>query len=122
MQIMADALGLPIRLAPSPEMGIVGAACLAREGTGEDLLERSRRFMRDAHLIEPNAAHAGVYRDVAARYFDVRQSLREPLLARQGRSPARGTKPRPAAKPLPLIRDVSAAAPAPKSVFPESER
>ncbi len=122
MQIMADALGLPIRLAPSPEMGIVGAACLARQGTGEDLLERSRRFMRDAQVIEPNAAHAGVYRDVAARYFDVRKSLRAPLLARQGRSPARGTKPRPAGKPLPLVRDASPAAPAPEPILPERER
>ncbi len=105
MQIMADTLDLPIRLTQNPEMGIIGAACLARYGEGRDLLENSHRIMRDAQVIEPIAAHVAVYRDVAGRYFDVRQSLRLPLLARQGLSPLRGPAAKPVARALPLVRE-----------------
>lgn len=104
MQIMADVLDLPIRLAPNPEMGIIGAACLARHGAGDDLLASSHRLMHDADGIA-DAANAAVYRDVAERYFDVRESLREPLLARMGLSPLKGGVPRAAARPLPLVRE-----------------
>jgi gluconokinase len=105
MQIMADTLDLPIRLTQNPEMGIIGAACLARHGEGSDLLETSQRIMRDAQVIEPIAAHVAVYREVAGRYFDVRQSLRLPLLARQGLSPLRDPAAKPVAKALPLVRE-----------------
>jgi sugar (pentulose or hexulose) kinase len=89
MQIMADVLNLPIRLTQNPEMGIIGAACLARHGQGDDLLASSRRIMQGANVIEPNAANVEIYREVAGRYFDVRASLRAPLLARQGLHPQR---------------------------------
>lgn len=105
MQIMADTLDLPIRLTDNPEMGIIGAASLARHGEGRDLLLNSRRIMRDAQVIEPIPAHVAVYREVAGRYFDVRQSLRLPLLARQGLSPLRGTRAKAVAKALPLVRE-----------------
>lgn len=105
MQIMADVLDLPIRLAPDPEMGIIGAACLAWHGAGADLLASSRRLMRDAAAIVPDAANAALYRDVAERYFDVRESLREPLLARMGLRPLRGGVAPAAVRPLPLVRE-----------------
>jgi gluconokinase len=106
MQIMADALNLPIRLAPDPEMGIVGAASLARHGEGSDLLQSSRRMMRDAPVIEPIAANVAIYQEVAGRYFDVRESLREPLLARLGLSPLRTLAARAGARVLPLVREM----------------
>jgi gluconokinase len=84
MQIMADVLNLPVRLTDNPEMGIIGAACVARHGEGEALLESSRRIMRDTRVVEPIPANAALYREMAGRYFAVRASLREPLLARQG--------------------------------------
>jgi gluconokinase len=48
MQIMADVLDLPIRLTHHPEMGIIGAAVLARHGAGDELLASSRRIMQGA--------------------------------------------------------------------------
>ncbi len=86
MQIIADVLDLPIRLSQNPEMGIIGAACLARYGEGQDLLACSRRIMQGANVVTPDATHAKIYQEIAGRYFDVRSSLREPLLARQGRT------------------------------------
>ena len=85
MQIMADSLNLPVRLTQNPEMGIVGAASLARYGEGEGLLASSRQIMKNSRTIEPIAAHVSIYQEIAGRYFAVRESLREPLLARQGR-------------------------------------
>jgi len=86
MQIMADTLNLPIRLTQNPEMGIIGAASLARYGEGPGLLENSRTIMHGARVIEPIAANVAVHQEVAGRYFAVRESLREPLMARQGLS------------------------------------
>ena len=84
MQIMADTLNLPVRLTQNPEMGIIGAASLARYGEGAGLLASSQRIMKNARTIEPIAAHVSIYQEIAGRYFAVRESLREPLLARQG--------------------------------------
>lgn len=85
MQIMADALGLRVCVTQNPEMGIIGAACLARYGEGNDLIECSRRIMREATVFEPIAHNAERYEELAERYFSVRQALRAPLLARLGR-------------------------------------
>lgn len=84
MQIMADTLNLPIRLTQNPEMGIIGAAGLARYGDGSGLLEHSRTIMHGARVIEPIAANVAIHQEVAGRYFAVRESLRAPLLARRG--------------------------------------
>lgn len=106
MQIMADVLNLPIRLAVNPEMGIIGAASLARHGEGRDLLESSRRLMKDAEAIAPIAANVPIYQELAGRYFAVRQSLRGPLLARQGLAPLRARLPGSTSRALPLVRDI----------------
>jgi hypothetical protein len=53
-------------------------------------------------------ANVAVYRDVSARYFDVREALREPLLARAGLAPLRGTRPAREARTLPLVRETPA--------------
>ena len=105
MQIMADTLNLPIVLTQNPEMGIIGAACLARYGEGDDLLACSRRIMQDAHVIEPGEKNVHIYEEIADRYFSVRDSLREPLLARRGLGPIRRHKAKPVAKVLPLVRE-----------------
>jgi gluconokinase len=104
MQIMADTLNLPIRLTQNPEMGIIGGACVARHGEGGDLLASSRQIMQSAKVVTPIAKNVATYREVAERYFDVRMSLREPLLARQGLSPLKSAA---AAKSreIPLVRD-----------------
>ena len=86
MQIMADTLNLPICLTQDPELGIIGAASLARHGDASSLLENSRKIMHGARVIEPIAANVAIHQEVAARYFAVRESLREPLMARQGLS------------------------------------
>jgi len=104
MQIMADALNLPIRLTNNPEMGIIGAACVARHGVGSELLERSRKIMAGGKLIEPIAANAAIYEEVADRYFAVRASLREPLLARNGLHPLKN-RAAPATKELGLLSE-----------------
>ncbi len=104
MQIMADTLNLPIRLTQNPEMGIIGGACVARHGSGSALLESSREIMRGTRLIAPIPANVAVYREVAERYFDVRMSLREPLLARQGLSPLKSSGAREA-RNISLVRD-----------------
>jgi sugar (pentulose or hexulose) kinase len=106
MQVMADVLDLPISLAQNPEMGIIGAASLARHGMSGQLLESSRCIMRGAKIIEPITANVAIYKEVAERYFDVRNSLREPLLARQGLSPLRNRAPESETRILPLVRDV----------------
>jgi len=105
MQIMADTLNLPIRLTQNPEMGIIGAACVARHGEGSALLESSRRVMQGAKVIEPIAKNVAIYSEVADRYFDVRTSLREPLLARQGLSPLRSAG-KPTSKEISLVREI----------------
>lgn len=105
MQIMADTLNLPIVLTQNPEMGIIGAACLARHGEGEALLACSRRIMKEASVIEPVEKNVHIYEEIADRYFSVRDSLREPLLARRGLGPARRQKAKPVVKPLPLVRE-----------------
>ena len=87
MQIMADTLNLPIRLTQNPEMGIIGAACIAMHGEGSDLLECSRRIMKETKVIEPIAKNVSVYQELSSRYFDVRSSLKEPLMAFQGLLP-----------------------------------
>ncbi len=87
MQILADSLNLPIRLIQNAEIGIIGAASLARHGEGRALLESSRQIIRGSRVIDPIPANAEIYQEVAGRYFAVRASLREPLLARQGLSP-----------------------------------
>ena len=84
MQILSDTLNLPVRLTKNPEMGIIGAACLARHRELSALQENSRRIMQESLLIEPIAKNAQIYNDVAERYFAIRTSLREPLLARRG--------------------------------------
>ena len=104
MQIMADTLNLPIRLTQNPEMGIIGGACVARHGQGGDLLASSRQIMQGAKVIAPIEKNVAAYREVAERYFDVRMSLREPLLARQGLSPMK-TAATPPAKEISLIRE-----------------
>lgn len=86
MQIMADILDLRVCVTQNPEMGIIGAACLARYGEGNDLIECSRRIMRDAMIFEPITSNAEAYEEIAERYFSVRQALRAPLLARLGRT------------------------------------
>ena len=105
MQIMADTLNLPIRLTQNPEMGIIGAASLARYGDGPGLLENSRKIMHDAKVIEPIAANVAIHQEVAGRYFAVRESLREPLLARQGLPLLKTPVAQQASKPLPLVRE-----------------
>ena len=105
MQIMADILNLPIRLTQNPEMGIIGAACLARYGEGENLLENSRHIMKNARVIEPIARNVSIYDEISGRYFDVRESLRAPLLARQGLSPLRSSRPKHVTKELPIFRN-----------------
>jgi hypothetical protein len=124
MQIMADVLALPVRLTQNPEMGIIGAASLARHGAGADLVASSHRIMRDAEAIEPIAANVAVYRDVADRYFDVRTALREPLLARAGLSPLPGARAGRHARALPLVREgpAGSAADAPPSEPVDTER
>jgi sugar (pentulose or hexulose) kinase len=106
MQIMADALNLPIRITQNPEMGIIGAASLARYGYGDELLASSRQIMAGATLIEPIAANVEIYQEVAGRYFAVRESLKEPLLARQGLRPLKSLKHRPVTKELRLVREI----------------
>lgn len=105
MQIMADTLNLPIYLTQNPEMGIIGAANLARHGEGADLLAASRQIMRGAHIVEPIEKNVHIYEEIADRYFSVRDSLREPLLARRGLGPIKRFKAKQAAKPLPLVRE-----------------
>jgi gluconokinase len=105
MQIMADTLNLPIRLTGNPEMGIIGAACLARHGAGAELLATSRRIMQGAQVIEPVAANVAIYEEEAGRYFAMRESLREPLLARQGLRPPRRSGRGHVTRPLPLVRE-----------------
>lgn len=105
MQIMADALNLPIYLTQNPEMGIIGAASLARHGEGTDLLAASRKIMQGAHAVEPIKKNVSIYEEIADRYFSVRDSLREPLLARRGLGPIRRVKAKPVAKSLPLVRE-----------------
>ena len=104
MQIMADTLNLPIRLSNDPEAGIVGAANLARYGRSADLLESSRRVMQGARVVEPIAENVAIYEELAGRYFAVRQSLRTPLLARQGLRPLKALKTRPVRKEISLVR------------------
>jgi sugar (pentulose or hexulose) kinase len=106
MQIMADTLNLPICLTQNPEMGIIGAACLARHREGSDLLESSRKIMKEARVIEPVLKNVSIYKEVSQRYFDVRESLRTPLLARQGLSAMKNPVPEAAARPLPLVREI----------------
>ena len=48
--------------------------------------------MQDARLIEPIKENVAIYQELAGRYFAVRESLREPLLARQGLSPLKKLK------------------------------
>ncbi len=105
MQIMADTLNLPICLTQNPEMGIIGAASLARHGEGDDLLAASRDIMRDAHVVEPIEKNVHIYEEIADRYFSVRDSLREPLLARRGLGPIKRFKAKHAPRPLPLVRE-----------------
>ena len=83
MQILADVLDMPVRITQNPEMGIVGAASLARHGASHQLQESARAVMKNARLIEPIAANVQTYEEVADRYFRVRSSLQEPLLARR---------------------------------------
>ena len=104
MQIMADTLNLPVRLTQDPEAGIVGAASIARYGRGEALLASSRKIMQDARLIEPIKENVAIYQELAGRYFAVRESLREPLLARQGLSPLKKLKAKPVSKEIDLLR------------------
>ena len=104
MQIMADTLNLPVRLTQDPEAGIVGAASIARYGRGEALLASSRQIMQDARLIEPIKKNVAIYQELAGRYFAVRESLREPLLARQGLSPLKKLKAKPVSKEIDLLR------------------
>ena len=62
--------------------------------------------MDGATLIEPIAANVEIYQEVAGRYFAVRDSLKEPLLARQGLRPLKSLKHRPVAKELRLVREI----------------
>ena len=61
--------------------------------------------MKGAHVIEPIEKNVHIYEEIADRYFSVRDSLREPLLARRGLGPARRQRTKPIAKPLPLVRE-----------------
>ena len=106
MQIMSDTLNLPIRLTQNPEMGIIGAACLARHTESDALLASSRRIMKDARTIEPIASNVAIYQEISGRYFAVRDSLKEPLLARQGLAPLKATARESFVKDLPLVRDI----------------
>ena len=62
--------------------------------------------MDGATLIEPIAANVEIYQEVADRYFAVRDSLKEPLLARQGLRPLKSLKHRPVTKALRLVREI----------------
>jgi sugar (pentulose or hexulose) kinase len=81
MQVIADVLDLPVRVTGHPEMGIVGAAGIARHGDMAALRAASDRIMADAVRIEPRPAVTAVYRELAQRYFAVRATLAAPLRA-----------------------------------------
>lgn len=122
MQIMADTLNLPIRLTHDPEVGIVGAANLARYGRSDALLESSRRAMQDTRVIEPIAENVAIYEEIAGRYFAMRQSLRTPLLARQGLAPLRRLKVKPVRKEISLSKRAKRkVVPEPGKLAPESK-
>jgi len=104
MQIMADTLNLPIRMTHDPEAGIVGAANLARHGRSGALFDSSQRAMKDTRVIEPIAENVAIYEEIAGRYFAMRQSLRTPLLARQGLAPLRRLKVKPVRKEISLSK------------------
>ena len=103
MQIMADVLNLPIHLTQNPEMGIIGAAILTRCGEGGELLDASHKIMQGARIVEPIEKNVPIYAEIADRYFSVRDSLREPLLARRGLGPMRSAKTKAVRRELPLV-------------------
>ena len=105
MQIMADTLNLPVCLTQNAEMGIIGAASLARHGESDDLLASSKRIMADAYLVEPIEKNIAIYEEIADRYFSVRDALREPLLCRRGLGPMRRLKTKQIPKALPIARE-----------------
>ena len=105
MQIMADTLNLPVCLTQNAEMGIIGAASLARHGESDDLLASSKRIMADAYLIEPIEKNVAIYEEIADRYFSVRDALREPLLCRRGLGPMRRLKTKQVPKALSIARE-----------------
>lgn len=59
--------------------------------------------MQGARIVEPIEKNVPIYAEIADRYFSVRDSLREPLLARRGLGPMRSAKTKAVRRELPLV-------------------
>ena len=79
MQIIADMLNLPIGVTGHPEMGIVGAAALARHADSPTLRAQADGAMSHATWLQPDPSTAAAYREQTRRYFAVRAALATPL-------------------------------------------
>lgn len=76
-QIRADALGLPLRRAATPEIAALGAAMLAGVGTGvlPSISEAARRLVHFDRSFAPNLALRGYYADKFGHYRELYQAL-----------------------------------------------
>jgi autoinducer 2 (AI-2) kinase len=71
--IVADTLGLPVRIPAVKESTALGAAMFAGIGAGlyDDVTEVTERLVRFERTIEPDPANAQVYADAFARWSQV---------------------------------------------------
>jgi autoinducer 2 (AI-2) kinase len=72
-QIVADVLGLPVRIPRVKESTALGAAMFAGIGAGlySDIAEVAERVVRFERVVEPNTANAPIYQDVYERWSQV---------------------------------------------------
>jgi autoinducer 2 (AI-2) kinase len=76
-QIVADVLGLPVRVPAMTESTALGAALFAGVGAGlyRSIGEVAERTVRFDRLVEPDPAHRAIYDDSFGRWRDVYQRV-----------------------------------------------
>jgi FGGY-family pentulose kinase len=92
VQIHADVLGRPIRLARESEACALGSAMAAALAAGiyADFDEAGRAMVAIEKVVEPNRANSGVYAELFGRYVDLYHRLNDPA---QPRSSGRAGTP-----------------------------
>ena len=80
LRIIADVIGLPVRIVGTAESAAHGAAMLAAVGAGafDSVAEACEAAVELGEITEPGA-DAGIYTDVYGVYRDLYPVLREPF-------------------------------------------
>lgn len=78
LQIISDAVGIPLIITENPQAGALGCCIAAAVGMEyyPGFKEASAQMVKQVRVIEPNLDHKKLYEEVFAKYLDLYESLK----------------------------------------------